>query len=354
MFRQFEVILTTVCMGLSALFLILIIIRIRSILFRRAARVPIWNERVSVLNKAGKIITAISLPLMAFGIINFIFIVSVPSVVIRTYAKTFFIITFGTWALLESFLCFSISEKLLTGGIFRRILFFLAAIVCIAGAVRFFPLIPQSWAYPSENDCVILDLPVRGVWLAGHAGASVLTNGHITNRYAIDILKLGPDGRLHKGQEENVTDFYSYNEELYAPADGRITEVMDGIQSDLMGNMDKDHPGGNYIIMDIGQEKYVYFGHLINGSIMVKESQSVTAGTVLGRIGNSGYSTHPHLHMHVQNKPVSDPEGRITYPFRFSKLRLNRLIFWKEVKNGALLRGDRFSDFTSRREQTSL
>lgn len=344
MFRQFEIILTTVCLVLSAAFLILIILRIRNILLKKTVRVPIWHKRVSSVNKALKIITALSLPLMALGVINFIFVISIPSVVIRLYAKTLFIIIFGTWALLEFLLCFSISEKLLNGGIFRRLLYFLAIIVCIAGAVRFFPLIPQTWAFPSENDCVILDLPVRGVWLAGQAGASVLTNGHITNRYAIDILKLGPDGRLFKGEETAVTDFYSYDENIYAPADGRITEVMDGIQSDVMGNMDKDHPGGNYIIIDIGNEKYVYFGHLINGSITVEEGQPVTAGTLLGRVGNSGYSTHPHIHMHVQNKPVSDPEGRITYPFRFAKMRRNRLIVWHVVRNGALLRGDRFSD----------
>jgi hypothetical protein len=344
MFRQFEVILTTACLVLSAVFLFLIIIRVRSIFLKKTRRAPIWHKRVSIVNKIAKVITALSLPLMTLGIINFIFIISIPSVVIRVYAKTLFIIIFGTWALLEFFLCFSISEKLLFGGMFRRILYFLAVIILIAGAVRFFPLVPQSWAYPSEKDCVILDLPVRGVWLAGQAGASVLTNGHITNRYAIDMLKLGPDGRLFMGEEECVTDFYSYGENIYAPADGRITQVQDGHPSDLMGNMNKDHPGGNYIIMDIGQEKYVYFGHLINGSIMVEEGQSVTAGTVLGRIGNSGYSTHPHLHLHVQNKPVSDPEGRITYPFRFTKMRRNRLLFWREVNNGALLRGDRFSD----------
>ena len=344
MFRQFELILTTVCLALSAVFLILIIIRIRSVFLKKTRRAPIWNKRVSIVYKIVKVITAISLPLMALGIINFIFIISIPSVVIRLYARTLFIIIFGAWALLELLLSLSISEKLLTGGIFRRILYFLVVVVCIAGAVRFFPLIPQSWAYPSEKDCVVLDLPVRGVWLAGQAGASVLTNGHITNRYAIDILKLGPDGRLFMGEEERVTDFYSYGEEIYAPADGRITEVVDGIQSDVMGNMDKDHPGGNYIIMDIGQDKYVYFGHLIEGSITVEQGQPVTAGTMLGRVGNSGYSTHPHLHMHVQNKPVSDREGRITYPFRFSKMRRNRLLFWHTVKNGVLLRGDRFSE----------
>ena len=64
----------------------------------------------------------------------------------------------------------------------------------------------------------------------------------------------------------------------------------------------------------------------------------------MGLIGNSGYSTHPHLHMHVQNKPTSDLDGRITYPFRFTEMYRKRLIFWKEVSDGYLLRNDKFSD----------
>ncbi len=343
MFKQFEIILTAACLVLSAIFLILIIARIRNIYFKKNARVLIWNKNVSILNKAGKLIMAISLLLITSGVIYFIFIVSMPSAVIRVYAKTLFIIIFFTWALLEIFLCNTISEKLLNGSIFRRIVFFFTVIVCIIGAAYLFPLIPRSLPYPAEKECVILDLPVRGLWLAGQAGASEITNGHITNRYAIDILKLGRDGRLFKGKEKAVTDFYSYNEAIYAPVDGKITQVVDSMQSDLMGNTDTDHPGGNYIIMDIGNGKYIYFGHLIKRSITVEQGQYVKAGTLLGNVGNSGNSTHPHLHMHVQNKPTSDPDGRMTYPFRFLKMRRKRLILWKEVRNGALLRNDKFS-----------
>jgi murein DD-endopeptidase MepM/ murein hydrolase activator NlpD len=158
------------------------------------------------------------------------------------------------------------------------------------------------------------------------------------------MLKLGPDGRLFKESEEVVTDFYSYDEPIYAPIDGRITQVVDSLQSDSLGNTDEVHPGGNIIIVDIGNGKYVYFCHLKKGSIAVKEGQFVAAGTLLARIGNSGNSTHPHLHMQVQNKPTSDPDGRKTYPFRFNKMQRKRLIFWKEVNNGVLLRNDKFSD----------
>ncbi|MFC1543102.1 M23 family metallopeptidase [Candidatus Neomarinimicrobiota bacterium] len=344
MFRQFETILTALCIVLSAVFLTIIILRIRNIYFKKNVRAPIWSKKVGILNRVGKITMAASLFLMAPGVIYLIFIVTIPSAVIRVYAKTLFCIIFSAWILLEIFLCYSISEKLLKGFNFRRIVFFFTVIFCIAIAVYLFPLIPKSLPYPAESDCVILKLPVRGTWLAGQAGASEITNGHLTNRYAIDILKLGQDGRLYKGREEAVTDFYSYNEPIYAPADGQVTQIVDSIQSDLMGNMDRDNPGGNYIILDIGNEKYVYYGHLKKGSIAVEEGQFVKAGTLVGHIGNSGYSTHPHLHMHIQNKPTSNPDGRITYAFRFLKMQRKRLMFWKEVSDGYLLRNDKFSD----------
>jgi len=73
----------------------------------------------------------------------------------------------------------------------------------------------------------------------------------------------------------------------------------------------------------------------------VKIGQTVEPGTVLGYIGNSGNTFFPHLHIHVQNQPTVDAEGRITYPFRFKNLKRKRLIFWREVSNAALIRNDR-------------
>lgn len=125
MFRQFEIILTILFLVLSAVFLTVIIFRIRNIYFKKNARLPIWKKEVGILNRVGKLTMAISLFLMAPSIIYFIFIVTIPSAVIRVYAKTLFCIIFITWAFLEIFLCLSISEKLLKGSKFRRITFFL-------------------------------------------------------------------------------------------------------------------------------------------------------------------------------------------------------------------------------------
>ena len=344
MLKQFEIILTSVCLVLSAVLLVMILIRTRNIFFKNNARVPIWNKELGIWTRVGKLAMAVALILLTPSIIYFIFIVAVPSAVIRNYAKTIFIMIFSAWALMEILLCFSISEQLLKGSRFRRLTFFSTVIACIALAVYLFPLIPRSLKYPANSECVTLELPVRGTWLAGQAGASEITNGHLTRPYAIDILKLGSDGRMYKGNESAVTDYFSYNEPVYAPADGWVTQIVDGIESDLIGSMDEEHPGGNYIIIDIGDDKYVFFAHLKKGSIAVEEGQFVEEGTFLGTVGNSGYSTHPHLHMHVQDKPIADADGMVTYPFRFNEMKRKRLMFWNEISDGYLLRNDRFTD----------
>jgi len=344
MFKQFEIILTTAFMALSAVFLFLIICRLRSIFFKRDMRVSIFAKKVGVFNRVAKLLLAIAIFFMVPSIIYFFFIVMLPTSVIRPYAKTLFCIIFSAWSLLEIFLCASISEKLLKGSLFRRSAFLISVIFCIALVVYLSPFLIKSLPYPAEEECVLLEIPVRGTWLAGHAGASDITNGHLINHYAIDILKVGSDGRFFKGREKSVTDFYSYNEPVYAPADGRVVEVVDGLDSDILGNQDIDNPAGNYVIFNIGNGKYVYFAHFKKGSIIVEKDQFLKTGEFIGRIGNSGYSTHPHLHMHVQNKATSDREGRITYPFRFHKMFRKRVLFWTEVCNGYLLRNDIFSD----------
>jgi|GEM_PF-549874 len=341
MFQQFEKILKPGFLGLSTLFLVLIILRIRGLILRRNPRVPFWKGPGNVLVRAAAPIRTLSLFAAGFGLLYFVFIIAIQTAVLRETVKTLFILSFGLWVLIEAVMSLFISEKLSGQSVFRRSLYFLTVLLCLAVAVVLFPKILQSCPFPPESECVIIDFPVRGEWLAGHAGATTLTNAHFKNRYAIDCLKIGPDGRFYRGNEKEVTDFYSYEEPVYAPADGRVTERVDGNPSDRMGKRDTDNPGGNYVILDIGKGKYFYVGHLMKDRILVREGQVVTSGALLGYIGNSGNTFFPHLHIHIQNKPTADPEGRITYPFRFRKIRRKRWLFWREVNNAALIRNDR-------------
>lgn len=344
MFNQAENILNPLFLTLTVLFVLFISLRIRGIFLKKKVRKPIWTKETRLIYRISGIVKAISLPLMAAGIIYCLFIILIFTAVLHAFVKTLFIVVFITWASLETCMSLSVPENLPKTSVFRRIIHFLTVLICLAGAAILFPKIIQTFSFPAESECVLLDLPVRGEWLAGHAGATTLTNAHSKNRYAIDCLKIGPDGRFFKEAEEEVTDFYSYGEPVYAAANGRITEVVDSMTSDIFGEPDRENPGGNYVILDIGNGKYFYVAHLMKDKIPVEEGQVVQKGDILGYIGNSGNTSFPHLHIHVQNKPTADAEGRITYPFRFNKLKRKRLIFWREVSNAALIRNDRFTD----------
>ena len=58
MFKQFEIILTIVFTALSAVLLFFIIWRLRSLFFKRKARISIWNKKVGMHYRAAKIFLA--------------------------------------------------------------------------------------------------------------------------------------------------------------------------------------------------------------------------------------------------------------------------------------------------------
>jgi murein DD-endopeptidase MepM/ murein hydrolase activator NlpD len=47
----------------------------------------------------------------------------------------------------------------------------------------------------------------------------------------------------------------------------------------------------------------VGYAHIIPGTITVKAGEQVHRGQVLGRLGNSGNSSEPHLHLQVCDAP---------------------------------------------------
>jgi murein DD-endopeptidase MepM/ murein hydrolase activator NlpD len=56
-------------------------------------------------------------------------------------------------------------------------------------------------------------------------------------------------------------------------------------------------------VLDIGGGNYVLYAHMQPGSVTVKAGAKVKRGDVLGKVGNTGNTQAPHLHLHVMDGP---------------------------------------------------
>jgi len=59
----------------------------------------------------------------------------------------------------------------------------------------------------------------------------------------------------------------------------------------------KGRDEGNYVILEHAPGEYTEFRHLQAGSVRASVGQLVRRGDVIGRCGNSGNATTPHLHV---------------------------------------------------------
>ena len=92
-------------------------------------------------------------------------------------------------------------------------------------------------------------------------------------------------------------------------ADGEIAATFDEVPSNVPSPDQRAVPitlrtvGGNWVALKMDDGHYGMYAHLIPGSLTVKPGDRVKKGDVLGRIGNTGNSTAPHLHFHVSSTP---------------------------------------------------
>ena len=65
----------------------------------------------------------------------------------------------------------------------------------------------------------------------------------------------------------------------------------------------KSDYGGNNLILEIAPNVFAWYAHLRQGSLTVKVGDAVKAGTPIAKLGNSGPSEGPHLHLGLLDKP---------------------------------------------------
>lgn len=166
---------------------------------------------------------------------------------------------------------------------------------------------------------LVLGPPLRGggwtplyndAWKTGHRRVIYTTDGteHIPGRFAIDWMKVAPDGSHAKGDESIPANWYGYGADVLAVADATVAVAMDDIPDpqtvDPRKVVEMQNASGNYIVLALGAGKYAFYEHLESGSIRVHVGDHVRRGKVIAQLGYTGQSTGPHLHFHVADGPM--------------------------------------------------
>jgi hypothetical protein len=152
-----------------------------------------------------------------------------------------------------------------------------------------------------------LSLPFKDRWLVFWGGDTRELNHHhdVSNQcFAFDLVGVGEDGKTRQGDGTRNEDFYAFGREVLAPADGAVIQVIEGVRDNTPGSMNPYSAVGNCVMIQHREDEVSVLAHFKQGSIIVKVGDQVKRGQLLGQCGNSGNSSEPHIHYHLQNSPV--------------------------------------------------
>lgn len=188
-------------------------------------------------------------------------------------------------------------------------------------------------------------VPGAGVWQVGNGGRDAAQNNHVGNKqqwYAYDLVKPGDGDASFVGDGKELEDYPAWGSDVLAPADGVVVTVVDGIPDQALESRDRYFIPGNLVVIDHGEGEVSFLAHFRKGSIVVKPGAKVKQGQKLGKVGNSGNTSEPHIHWHLATDPdMSKAHG---LPIRFAPL----LVGGTRVDAPAPSRGDRIENVPAR------
>jgi murein DD-endopeptidase MepM/ murein hydrolase activator NlpD len=155
-----------------------------------------------------------------------------------------------------------------------------------------------------ERNVTKLQLPFKGEWTVFWGGDTKELNYHVESqaqKNAFDIVITNSKGQSFATDGKTNEDYYAFGKEIFAPCEGEVVLVVDGVKDNKPGEMNQMYLPGNSVIIRTPKNEYLVFAHFKQHSIIVKDGQKVEQGQLLGLCGNSGNSSEPHLHFHIQN-----------------------------------------------------
>lgn len=203
----------------------------------------------------------------------------------------------------------------------------------VFGIFLFFSLKGRSYDGPAEP----LQFPLKdGAYYVAQGGNAAIINFHnlgLAQKYALDIVKMYPWGTRARGlYPKELSKYAIYGDTVFSPCDGVISQVRDSLDDQIPPEKNPRQPAGNFIGIKTGSF-HVYLAHLQRGSVMVKVGDSVKVGQPLARVGNTGYTSEPHLHIHAERGDSSGFLQGEGVPLTFDGRFLVRNDIVKRFKN---------------------
>ena len=168
--------------------------------------------------------------------------------------------------------------------------------------IMFLGCIEVISGFSTAENGINIAFPLREGFI-GQGGNSILINYHHTDttsqQYALDINKLNSVGRLATGFiPDDLYKFEIYGDTIFSPCPGKIVQMKDGFDNLPPGVRDNFNPAGNHIILEY-ENNLILMAHMLKNSIIVSTGDIVQRGQPIARVGNSGRTIHPHLHIHA-------------------------------------------------------
>lgn len=157
--------------------------------------------------------------------------------------------------------------------------------------------------YPTNattDDSITVTMPIENAVILG--GNKYKTHAMWPSEcYAYDILK-----EPYNVESSNLHDYGIFGENIISPVKGRVIGIENS-EPDIIPNTDEFASSlGNYIFIEIDETNtYLILAHLMQDSIEVSVGEHIEVGEVIGKVGNSGTTSEPHLHIqHQRNNPL--------------------------------------------------
>ncbi len=197
---------------------------------------------------------------------------------------------------------------------------------------------PSIDNYTCKNKYI---LPFNGKWTVVNGGVLKEFShswGIYTQRYAYDFIVLDKHALSLNNVSTDVNSYYCYNKDILACADGEVVAAKGKYRDSYVNGKkvfcDSNDLRGNFITIKHDNDEYSTVAHLKKGSITVNVGDKVAQGQVIGKCGNSGNTSQPHLHfqLHSTNSFFSS----FGLPIAFYNIDAEKITNYSDLDNRSI------------------